>query len=142
MSSHTEQRIFAIDYGSRRIGLAVSDPLGIIAGGVGTILNTPSMLEELVAIMHDLGVTQIIIGLPLTLKAEFGDSARMVDRFRIELAGKVSIPIETVDERFTSTIAEQTIRDMGVGKKKRRNKGKIDEIAAIILLQGYLDRRK
>ena len=142
MSLHTEKRILAIDYGSRRIGLAISDPLGIIAGGVGTLANTPEMLEQLVALIHELGVTRIIIGLPLTLKAEHGDSAKMVDRFRLNLAGKVSIPIESVDERFTSTIAEQTIRAMGVGKKKRRNKGKIDEIAAIVLLQGFLDRRK
>ena len=142
MSSFTEQRILAIDYGSQRIGLAISDPMGIIAGGIGTLQNTSNMLDELATIIFERGVTQIIIGLPLTLKAEHGVSAKSVDQFRNKVAEKVDVPIEMVDERFTSTIAEQTIRDMGMGRKKRREKGKIDEIAAIVLLQGYLDRRR
>lgn len=129
----------AIDFGERRVGLALSDELGMIASGAGTIANNDDTIPHIVGLVSERGVTRVIVGLPLTLRGEHGNAARMVQRFVDVLKKSLEIPVQLVDERFTSTMATQTIRDMGVGKKKRRNKGKIDEIAAVILLQGFLD---
>lgn len=135
-------RILAIDYGERRVGLALSDELGIIASGIGTLGNDASLLPQLVRLVEDRGVAGIVLGLPLTLRGEQGDVARNVQAFAEQLRAAVSLPVQLIDERFTSSMATQAIRDMGVGKKKRRDKGKIDEIAAVILLQGYLDSKR
>lgn len=133
-------RVLAIDYGEKRIGMALSDELGIIASGVGTMTNDDTACSRIAAFVAERDAVCIIVGLPLTLAGERGSAVEMVERFVAQLRGMVHVPVELVDERFTSSLAQQTIRDMGVGKKKRRDKGKIDEIAAIILLQGYLDR--
>ena len=132
-------RILAIDYGERRVGLALSDELGMIASGAGTLSNTPSLLQEITDLVASRGVARVVVGLPLTLHGDHGSSANMVTAFVERLTAAIAQPVELVDERFTSSIAERTIREMGVGKKKRRDKGKVDEIAAVILLQGYLD---
>ena len=136
---HSNKRTLAIDYGERRVGLALSDELGIIASGIGTVDNDPSLLSRLLSLLAERGVARIVIGLPLSLKGTEGDIARAVRVFAEQLGAAASLPVQLIDERFTSSLAEQTIRDMGVGKKKRRDKGKIDEIAAVILLQGFLD---
>ena len=132
-------RVLGIDYGERRIGLAVSDELGIIASGAGTIANDDGALTRITELLRERDIRGIVVGLPLTLRGEEGASAELVQRFVRTLRERVDIPVELMDERFTSSLAAQAIRDMGVGKKKRREKGKIDEIAAVILLQGYLD---
>ncbi len=134
-------RILAIDYGERRVGLALSDELGIIASGAGTLQNDGDLVTRIQALIEERQVRMVILGLPLTLRGEHGSSADMVEKFAEQLRAATTRPVELIDERFTSSIAERTIRDMGVGKKKRRDKGKIDEIAAIILLQGYLDTK-
>jgi putative Holliday junction resolvase len=129
----------AIDYGERRIGLALSDEMGIIASGAGTLLNDEHTVPSIGDLVTSRSVVRIIVGFPLTLKGEEGDAARIVQRFVDVLRNHVGVSVELVDERFTSSIAERTIRELGVSRKKRRDKGKIDEIAAVILLQGYLD---
>ena len=139
---HNSGRVLGIDYGERRIGLAVSDELGIIASGAGTIPGDNDVLSRIVALVRERDIQRIVVGLPLTLRGEEGASAEMVQRFVKALREACDTPVDLMDERFTSSIAEQTIRDMGVGKKKRREKGKVDEIAAVILLQGYLDSQK
>ena len=116
----------------------MSDELGIIASGIGTISNDGTACTQIATLVLERGVGRIIIGLPLTLGGERGSAVRMVEAFTAQLLALVTVPVEHVDERFTSSLAQQAIRDMGVGKKKRQNKGKIDEIAAVILLQGYL----
>ncbi len=138
-STRTE-RVLAIDFGERRIGLAISDELGIIASGIGILLNDGTAVAGIASLVSERGVARIIVGLPLTLSGERGTAVRMVEAFTTQLSAAISIPIELVDERFTSSLAQQAIRDMGVGKKKRQNKAKVDEIAAVILLQGYLAR--
>jgi putative Holliday junction resolvase len=132
-------RVLAIDYGTRRIGLALSDELGIIASGAGTLSNSTDAMKSIVELIVERDVKCVVVGLPLTLRGEEGASAEMVRKFVIQLRELVSTPVVLVDERFTSSMAEQTIRDLGVGRKKRQDKGKVDEIAAVILLQGYLD---
>jgi putative holliday junction resolvase len=134
-------RTLAIDYGERRLGLALSDEMGIIASGIGTIANDSDTLLRVAALTEERSVQRIIVGLPLTLAGERGASVAMVEAFVEALQKLTPLPVELVDERFTSSLAVQTIRDMGVNRKKRREKGKVDEIAAVILLQGYLDRR-
>ncbi len=139
---HSNQRTLAIDYGERRVGLALSDELGIIASGIGTIENDATLVARLLTLLGERSVARIVIGLPLTLQGHEGEIAKKVHVFAQALGTAAQLPIELIDERFTSSMATQTIRDMGVGKKKRRDKGKIDEVAAIILLQGYLDSQR
>ncbi len=138
--SRIEGRVLAIDYGERRIGLALSDELGIIASGIGTLNSDDTAATRIAALAVERGAARIIVGLPLTLSGERGSAVVMVEKFVAQLRELVTVQVELFDERFTSSLAQQAIRDMGVGKKKRRDKGKVDEIAAIILLQGYLDR--
>lgn len=134
----TNHRILAIDYGEKRVGVAVTDPLSIFATGLETLNADDSLIPQLKKITADYDVKEIIVGLPLTLKGEKGSAANQVIQFVDRLQKEISIPIILRDERFTSSLATQTIRDLGVGKKKRREKGKVDEIAAVILLQDYL----
>jgi putative holliday junction resolvase len=140
--THSTGRTLAIDYGEKRIGLALSDELGIIATGLGSIPNDKEALHAIVRIIAERDVQCVIIGLPLTLRGERGSAVLMVERFADALRPLLLVPLELIDERFTSSMAQQAIRDMGMGKKKRRDKSKIDEISAVILLQGYLDSRK
>ena len=135
-------RVLAIDYGAQRVGLAMSDELGIIASGAGTLKNDSDLLQRITTLVVEREIIRIVVGLPLTLRGEHGSSAEMVSKFVDTLRQASDRPVELIDERFTSSIAERTIREMGVGKKKRRDKGKIDEIAAVILLQGFLDAQK
>lgn len=132
-------RILAIDYGEKRIGLAISDPFAIISSGVGTFVNDEQFWKTLTDLVREQVVIRIIVGLPLTMSGQEGDSVAMVRKFVDKLKTKTDVPVELVDERLTSVMATNTIRELGVGKKKReKNKGKIDELAAVHLLQGYL----
>ncbi len=135
----SNQRTLALDYGERRIGLALSDELGIIATGIGTLDNDDALLSKLLGIIEDRAVVQIVVGLPLTLSGMEGKTAKTVQAFAERLRASSRLPVHLLDERYTSSLAARAILDMGVGKKKRREKGKVDEIAAIILLQGFLD---
>ena len=132
-------RILAIDYGSARIGLAVSDPLKIIAQGLKTISNDEKCFDEITSIIKEQAVNKIIVGKPLNLSG--GESAKSVevDEFVKKLNAKTAIEIILIDERFTSVMAQKAIFAMGAKKKQRQNKAKVDEVAAAILLQGYLD---
>jgi len=139
---HVESRILAIDYGENRIGLAVSDPLRIIASGIETIYNTDTVFEVLGDIIRKYSVVQIVLGLPLDLAGKKNALALRVEAFGWDIQSHFEIPVEYFDERFTSIRAEQTIRSLGVGRQKRRSKGKVDQLAAVHLLQDYLDRRR
>lgn len=131
-------RILAIDYGAKRTGLAVTDPLQIIASGLATI-PTNELFDFLEKYFEEEGVNKVIIGLPKRLNNEPSAIASEVEKFiRIFTQKHPNIPIETLDERFTSKIAFQSMIDSGMKKKQRKNKGLIDEIAATILLQDYL----
>ncbi len=141
MKNHNEGRVLAIDYGSVRIGIAMSDPLRIIAQGFGTIHNSPNAIETIIFIVQEKEVSLIVVGLPLTLKGEKGMKSDEVDIFIKQLRAKTSVEVVQWDERFTSRMAQQSILAMGTKKKKRQtNKGKVDEVAATILLQSFLDQ--
>jgi putative Holliday junction resolvase len=135
-------RILAIDYGSHRIGLAVSDPMKIIAQGLKTLSNNDKSIDEIVALVSEYSVSEIIVGNPLLLSGKQSATSEDVAQFVKHLSEKTDISIVLVDERFTSVLAHKAMIDMGMNKKKRQNKAKVDEIASAILLQGYLDSRK
>ncbi len=136
-------RVMGIDYGSVRIGVALSDPLQIIAQGFTTIPNNSNTIDELLKIIKEQNVEKVVVGMPYNLKGEVGSKAEEVERFIEQLRKNTTIEIVSLDERFTSVIAQQTILSMGTTKKKRQqNKGKVDEVASAILLQNYLDSKK
>jgi len=140
--SNDFSRILAIDYGSVRIGLAMSDPLKIIAQGLTTIQNNEKCFDEIVAVVREQNINKIIIGKPLNLSGEESAKSVEVAEFIKKLKEKTAVEIIQIDERFTSVMAQNAIREMGAKKKQRRDKGKVDEVASAILLQGYLDSQK
>lgn len=133
-------RILAIDYGIKRTGIAVTDEMQIIASGLTTV-ETPSLFEFLTDYLSKEKVEKIIIGEPKQMNGTPSESAIYIDKFCEEFQIKFpSLPLIKVDERFTSKMAFQTMIDSGLKKKQRQNKGLIDEIAATIILQDFLNR--
>lgn len=135
-------RIIAIDYGLKRTGIAVTDPLQIIATGLTTI-ESPKLIEFLKVYFEKEAVEKIIIGEPKNLDDSDTHATALV-RNVIEKIKKAfpGMPVERVDERYTSKMAVQAMLDMGMKKKQRRNKAIIDEIAATIILQEYLQHNQ
>ena len=134
-------KIIAIDYGTKRVGLAATDDLQIIASGLTTVHSS-----ELVSFLEDYcsknKVEAIVIGLPKTLQNTETDSSKEVAKITTHLSRKFKdIKIETLDERFTSTMASSVIAQSGMSKKKRQNKALVDEISAVIILQDYLQQK-
>ena len=131
-------RILAIDYGLKRTGIAVTDPLKIIANGLTTV-ETPKLFSFLKDYFSKEEVELILIGEPLNLDESDTHATplvkKAVERLKKEFP---AIPVKLVDERFTSKMASQAMIDMGLRKKQRQNKGLVDKIAATILLQEYL----
>lgn len=133
------QRILGIDVGLKRIGIAQSDATGILASPLGTY-SIKEALSVIASRCENGEVRLIIVGWPLTLRGEEGDSVQMVRKFMEQLKKRIGlIPVKTLDERFTSALAHQSIRDSGAGRKKRQRKDLVDSTAAAILLQNYLD---
>ena len=139
----SNRRIMGIDYGSVRIGLAVSDPLGILAHPRGAWKNDESFWMQLSKLVKTEGISLVIVGMPLTLKGQKGKKAEEVDQFISRLKQETSLEVVTWDERFTTSIAQRTLIEMGTKKKDRRNKKhNIDAMAASIILQSFLDSTK
>lgn len=132
-------RILAIDYGTKRVGVAVTDPLGIIAGALATV-DTPRIFDFLSEYLTVNDCNRLVIGYPLTLRNEPAEVTREIDRF-IERFASLYPYIEVIkyDERFTSKLAFDTILASGIGRRKRRDKAVIDRISATIILQSYLE---
>jgi putative Holliday junction resolvase len=131
-------RILAIDYGGKRTGLAVTDPLQIIATGLATV-PTKELIAYLKNYLAAEPVERIIIGYPVNWDESDTHATPLVKQFLVELAKQFpGIPVVKVDERFTSKMARNAMLEMGVKKKDRRNKALVDEIAATIMLQDYL----
>ena len=135
-------RILSIDYGKRRTGLAVTDPLQIIAGGLAT-LSTSTLYDYLVAYMAKESVERIVIGKPIQPNGQPSENLARVEQFvnRWRKA-QPSVPIEYVDERFTSVLAHRAMLEGGLKKKARQDKALVDEISATIILQSYLESRR
>ena len=135
-------RILSIDYGQKRTGLAVTDPLQIIAGGLATV-STSGLFDWLKAYLAKEPVERIIIGEPKQPNGQPSENLARVQQF-VNRWKKVfpEVPIEYYDERFTSVLAHQAMIDGGLKKKARQDKGLVDEISATIILEDYLRSKK
>jgi putative holliday junction resolvase len=137
------QRILGIDYGSVRVGLSVSDPLGLIAQPIEAFRNDALLFVNLGQVSARENVTLIVVGMPYNLKGQKAQKAEEVQKFIERLKAELGIEILTWDERFTTKIANKTMLAMGTKKKERQKKdGRIDSMAAAVMLQGYLDSTK
>ena len=134
-------RILAIDYGTKRTGLAITDEMQIIASGLSTV-ETRELLTFLKEYVAKEKVEKFVVGLPKQMDNTASESEVYIQKFLIQLAKAIpDIPVDRVDERFTSKMAFQTMIDSGLKKKQRRNKALIDEISATLILQSYLSSK-
>lgn len=142
LHKNIQMRILSIDYGRKRTGLAVTDSLQIIANGLTTV-PTHQLEQFITGYFQKEQVERIVIGLPKQMNGEMSESWRYIEPFLNRLHKLFpEMPIELVDERFTSVLAHQAILESGVGKQRRReDKGMVDEISATIILQSYLENR-
>lgn len=135
-------RILSIDYGRKRTGLAVTDPLQIIAGGLVTV-PTSQLFDWLKDYINREQVERIVIGEPRQPNGEPSENWQRVQQFVARWRKAVpAVPIELYDERFTSVLAHQAMIDGGLRKKARQDKALVDEISATIILQDYMRSRK
>jgi putative Holliday junction resolvase len=134
-------RIMAIDYGAKRTGLAVTDPLKIIATALETV-ETETLIGYLIKYFEKEEVEQVVIGLPKQLNNTDSSNAPAVRKFLEIFKTKFpNKPIITVDERFTSSMAQQAMIMGGMKKKQRQVKGNVDKISAVLILQQFLDMK-
>ena len=135
-------RILAIDYGKKRTGIAVTDPMQIIANGLTTV-PTHELVDFLLKYIQQEKVERIIIGHPRQMNYEESDNMKNIVPFINRLKKLLpDMPLELVDERFTSVLAHQTMLASGLKKKDRQNKALVDEISATIILQSYLESKR
>lgn len=136
-------RILAIDYGTKRLGIAISDELGILAFSKGVLENRADIIDRILSLVEKEKVGTILLGVPKTLSGHASEMTKEVLSFRDKLQAALprNVLLETCDERLTSLIAETNIRARELPKKKREKKSLRDEEAARILLQEYLDRK-
>lgn len=136
-------RVLSIDYGKKRTGIAVTDPLQIIANGLATV-STSQLFDFLETYIAREPVERIVVGKPMQTNGAPSENLARVELFVAQWRQKrPEIPVEFYDERFTSVLAHQAILDSGVRKKARReNRGLVDEISATIILQDWMNARK
>ncbi|MGH7503480.1 MAG: Holliday junction resolvase RuvX [Longimicrobiales bacterium] len=138
-------RVLGIDFGERRIGLALSDPTGNVAQPIAPILRRRGKRPPIQTVLdriaeHDVG--EIVVGLPLSLEGEDTEWTRKVRDFAAKLATRAARPVHLVDERMTSVMAERTVRSMGLPRRERERKERVDTAAAMLILQLHLDRSR
>lgn len=133
-----------IDFGERRIGVALSDPTGTLASPLQTLTRRPGKrapLATLEEIARAHAVERLVVGLPLDPRGEENDWCREVRAAGDELARRLALPVDYVDERFTSAAATRTVRGSGLSKSAREEKDRVDRAAAALILQRWLDVR-
>jgi putative holliday junction resolvase len=136
-------RILAVDFGKRRIGIALSDPTRTIASPLTTLTRREGKRPpwpELQRLIQEHEVHEVVIGLPLDLGGEEGEWAREVRAFGDDLVRRTGLPVHWVDERMSSVLAERAVRGMGLRRSQREEKERVDAAAAAILLQQFLAR--
>ena len=135
-------RALGLDIGEKRIGVALSDPRGILATAL-TVLETKSeddALKRIAALAQEHDVENIVVGMPFSLDGSLGPQARRVQSFIDTLSQRTKLPVVTWDERFSTVDAERVLVEAGVKREKRKKH--LDSVAAAIVLQGYLDRQR
>ena len=135
-------RILALDVGDRRIGLAISDPTGLLASPLGHVERGPTDIDDIIRVVGDNNAARIVVGVPLTLAGDSGEQAGKVRRFVREIRSATDVPVVTVDERFSTVLALRLLTDTDRGRRSNRDKGRIDSSAAAVILQSYLDSRR
>lgn len=132
-------RVLALDVGGRRIGVALSDTRRLLATPLTTLRAEPRprALTELVKLARDYEVTDVVVGLPLTLNGEVGPQAKLVQAFADQLKAQIDVPVHLFDERLTTVAAERMMVELGLRPEQR--KARIDEVAASIILQDFLE---
>ena len=133
-------RILAVDWGERRIGLAVSDPSGTLASPLATLVvrDEADALERIAKVALETEAERIVVGLPLLLSGVRGEAALAAEAFAARLAERTALPVETYDERLTSALGERLLRESGT--RRKRDKGQLDQSAAVTLLDSFLLR--
>lgn len=142
MPAELPGRILALDVGSRRIGLAVSDSLGITAQGLETLLrkNKRTDFERLEAVVRQYDVREIVVGLPLRMSGAEGIQSEKMTAFAEELRRRFQLPVHLWDERLTSAEANRILREAELSIEKRRQA--VDRMAAVLILQNFLESRR
>lgn len=135
-------RILGIDYGLRRIGVAISDPSGAMAQPLVVIENrgNGSDIQRISQIVDEYNVQEVVVGLPISMSGEKGPQAQAVLEYVVKLKDILQVPVKTWDERLTTSFAERTLIESDV--KRGRRKEIVDKVAAAIILQGYLDSKR
>lgn len=135
-------RVLGIDYGEKRIGLAVSDELGLIAHGLPILVWTtlPGVLDAIARAAAERGVTEVVIGLPRNMDGTLGPKAEHVERFARQLRERLHLPVLTWDERLTTVQARRLVPDEALSRRKRRDH--INVVAAQLILQSYIDNKR
>lgn len=136
-------RYLGVDYGERRIGVALSDPSATIAQPLPTLPRRKGKrppVAKLIAIIAEHDVAGIVVGLPLSLDGEENEWTREVRAFGEKLGTRADRPVAFIDERMTSVSAERAVRSIGLPRRERERKERIDAAAAVLILQSYLDR--
>jgi putative Holliday junction resolvase len=129
-----------VDWGERRIGLAVSDPEGIIATGLETLMvrGAEHAVGSVAEVAREQQADSIVVGLPLLMSGERGEAAEAAQKFADALGGRTGLPVDTYDERLTSALSERRLREVGV--RVGHAKARVDQGAAVALLESYLQR--
>jgi len=135
-------RILAVDWGERRIGLAISDPGGILATGLPTLTvsSTAEAVARVAEQVREREAERVVVGMPLLMSGERGSAARSAQAFADALAAQVEVPIDTWDERLTSALSARRLRETGVRTGHQR--GRVDQGAAVALLESFLLRQQ
>ena len=134
-------RIVGIDYGRKRVGVAVSDPLGIFASALETV-HSAKIIEYLKNYAQNETIVRFVVGYPINMNGAPSEAAKDVDVFLKHLAKAFpDVPVTLEDERFTSVLAHRAMIDGGMKKMERRTKESVDKISAAIILQSYMDRK-
>lgn len=137
-------RILGVDYGERRVGLSLSDPTATIATPLPTLARRKGKrppVAPIARLVEEHEVSEVVVGLPLTLAGDDSDWTREVREFAASLGERTGLSVTLQDERMTSVQAERAVRSLGLSKEKREQKERVDAAAAVLILQAYLDAR-
>lgn len=141
MGSHlAEGRLLGLDIGGRRIGVAISDELGLIASPVAMVLRGPNVARDLRDLVAKYGAIRLVAGLPVGMSGREGPQAADIRAYTDAIATDVGLPLEYWDERLSTSIAERSL--IAGGTRRNKRKQQVDAVAAAVILQGYLDHRR
>jgi putative holliday junction resolvase len=135
-------RILGLDIGSKRVGIAVSDELGFTAQGLDTLMwkNADALLERIASLVDQYGVSEIVVGMPYNMNGSEGPQAVKIRGLMQLIGDRIAIPVKEWDERLSTVAADRALLEADLSRSKRKKL--VDKIAAVLILQGYLDRQR